>query len=492
MLCPLRYVRSKFSNILGREDFSVEYPRIDMGHISTNVAMKLKMDVNEVLDIISKEFKEDEYIDQIDSKNGFINIKMSSIFWMHCIQEIDYRYGSGIAHGKVNVEYVSANPTGPLHLGHCVTGVIGDALSNVYEFVGYDVDREYLVNDSGNQVEELRKSILNEGGVYKNEYIDIVSEKIKLKDLSSKSVMVDEMLSLIKEDMLSIGINHNIFTYESNIHKYFSYVEKRLSNYIKDDDGAKKLCLPNVPEKILIKSNGNYTYFAGDISYHANKIERGYNKIVNVQGADHIGHIQALEAAVRILDPNIEIHTVICQMVHIIGEDGNPCTMSKRNGTFISIREFLEKSDKDTIRYSILSESSRSHRTIDLRNIHKSDNINSLSYIQYTHARTVSLLSKWNERKVSAEYIEKNIEIIRKICEWQNVIEMSSRDSAPWYITRYLSELCNNFNRMWSSGERFISDDKNKNNFYSFIAERVQIVIRIGLRVLGIESKNHV
>lgn len=517
---PLRIIKSKILSILDNsyaDKFIVEYPDIQWGHFSTNVAMKLykyfsySSPFEFAQYLISKLLKDGEICSASVAGYGFINIKMHNTFWKRLIESIDLSYGSRANNAyKVNVEYVSANPTGPLHVGHVRTGVVGDVIANIWEFLGYKVTREFYVNNCGGQIEKLASSIMhyinNNPGTpeyYDGEYVYTLANNISLNDIPNiKTYAVMHILDMIKSDMHKIKIYHDNFVFESEIQYLVPQIEEKLKDYISyqvvkaekydvSNEMVKVLQIHN-NTKVLQKSDGTGTYFVQDIAYHQDKINRGYKIIINIQGADHIGHIDALHDVINILSPDVQIHSVLCQMVQLVDDDGQIFKMSKRKRNVISIDDILEYMTPDQIRYAMLLTSAGNHYKLNMNKIIECEESNKLFYVQYAHARSVSFLKKCRYRELHVDYIEEHIELIRKVCSWSDTIEHACKDLAPWYLITYLDELSHLFHNLWSGSNRMISNNENKNEFYAALIYAVQKVLKIAFRLINIQPLDQV
>lgn len=508
---PLALIREKILNALGKKiykHFDIECPKIRLGEFSTNICMKLYRDFNcnnpyELGQILMKKLQNDHEIEQISiAAQGFININMSESFWKNILESIDDNYGSDHIQQKVNVEYVSANPTGPLHIGHIRTGIVGDIIANIFEFAGYQVTREFYVNDCGMQIEKLSESIShymhNKPGdppYYANEYIKDLAKRIKVSDIPDiKIYSVMQILESIKSDLQNIKIIHDNFVFESEIQELLPEVEQILSEYISYQDiesdqytnsNVKVLCL-NGKRKILQKSNGDNTYFAQDLAYHKNKIDRGFDIIINIQGCDHIDNIDILEKVLNILNPKVKFYTVLCQMVSII-ENDKISKMSKRAGNIILLQDMLKHISADMLRYALVSNSANSHYNIDYAKLNSHNESNKFFYVQYAYARSVSFLKQCKYRELHIQYIKKHIEIVRKICIWKDIIYQARIDLSPCYIITYLNELAQLFHNLWSN-EKMLGEDQDKNEFYAALIYKVQKIFNIAFKILNIRG----
>ena len=526
--------------------------------ISTNVSMvlaKLNSKSPEELSkvIIKLIKKKDTKIDLIEfAKPGFINIKFTKKFWSEFSQSVienEISYGSSKLKGrKILVEYVSANPTGPLHVGHCRGAILGDVISNLLIFNNNDVSKEYYVNDHGNQIYHftysiylrIREKLFNEKFPIDNEdlypgnyLIDIASNiitKKKILDFSNyenikeelKTASVNESLALIKKNLNDLGINHDNFISETKIvnDNEVDKVVKKLqdNNYIytgkinapvKENNGEwverdqllfKSTSFGDDKDRALQKSDLSWTYFASDVAYHNTKINRKFDKLINILGADHAGYIKRISSVVEALSG--EKNKLICkvsQLVKLI-KDGKPFKMSKRKGDYITVDDLLDQVGKDATRFIMLSRSSDVELDFNFTKVKEKSKDNPLYYVQYCYARISSVFrninldikDKINIKNYSFEYSKDEINILRKISEWPRCIETSSSKLEPHRIPVYLFELASDFHSYWNMGredvkKRFIDNDRISDDKIVFL-KLVSIVIKSGMNILGVNT----
>ena len=408
-------INDNLSNLIER--LTCEPPRDPShGDISTNAAMILskaaEMKPRELAEKLGKKIEVLEGVDEVSIAGpGFINIRLSNVFWQNHLQEAfasGADYGRGlVANGeKVNVEYVSANPTGPMHVGHCRGAVVGDALANLFSFAGFDVTKEYYVNDAGGQIGVLARSLYHRycealgddvgsvpEGLYPGDYlIPPAQELVKefgpsLKDLeeNEREVLLREravtsMLAMIKGDLAVLNIHHDVFFSEKSLHDETNGVSiiDGMMESMRDQDFVYDGRLPppkgEVPEdwedreqtlfrstavgddmdRPLIKSDGSYTYFAADVAYFKNKFDRGFKRMVYVLGADHSGYAKRLKAVAKaVAGEKAELDVLFCQLVKLL-RDGQPVTMGKRTGNFITLRDVVAEVGSDAVRFMML------------------------------------------------------------------------------------------------------------------------------------------
>ena len=526
--------------------------------ISTNVSMvlaKLNSKSPEELSKVIIELikKNDNMIDLIEfAKPGFINIKFTKKFWSEFSQSVienEISYGSSKLKGrKILVEYVSANPTGPLHVGHCRGAILGDVISNLLIFNNNDVSKEYYVNDHGNQIYHftysiylrIREKMFNEKfpidneDLYPGDYlIDIASNiitKKKILDFSDyenikeelKTASVDESLALIKKNLKDLGINHDNFISETKIvnDNEVDKVVKKLqdSNYIytgkinapakennsewveRDQLLFKSTSFGDDKDRALQKSDLSWTYFASDVAYHNTKIDRKFDKLINILGADHAGYIKRISSVVEALSG--EKNKLICkvsQLVKLI-KDGKPFKMSKRKGDYITVDDLLDQVGKDATRFIMLSRSSDVELDFNFTKVKEKSKDNPLYYVQYCYARISSVFrninldikDKVNIKNYSFEYSKDEINILRKVSEWPRCIETSSSKLEPHRIPVYLFELASDFHSYWNMGredvkKRFIDNDSISDDKIVFL-KLISVVIKSGMNILGVNT----
>lgn len=527
----------KLTNISAIDNVAVEPPReVTHGDLSTNAAMVLSkandMKPRDLAELIISLIKDFEEIESVEIAGpGFINMRLKKEVWQNIILEIlkdGVGYGnSTLGKGQgYNIEYVSANPTGPMHIGHARGAVYGDALALLLVKAGYNVTKEYYINDAGGQIDVLARSsylryreALGETieipeGLYPGEYLKIVGESLAQKygkDLLAKkerewlpivrTFAVDSMLALIKNDLADLGIHHDIFTSEKKlkddgrIEDALELMEKKGLLY----QGVLEAPKGKTPEdwepreqtlfkatdfgddvdRALKKSDGSYTYFAADIAYHLDKIERGANKMAIVLGADHGGYVKRLQAAVKALsDGKATIDVKISQLVNFM-EDGIPMKMSKRAGTFTTVRDVINEVGKDVIRFIMLTRKNDMVLDFDLKLAKEQSKDNPVFYVQYAHARAQSVLRNAHSDASEAYALYKNItpEVLRMItsedelhlikimASWPRVVEAAAVACEPHRIAFYLQELSACFHSLWNKGKdnaimRFIIKDK--------------------------------
>ena len=526
--------------------------------ISTNVAMVLsKLNKKSPIDLAStlaKAFKKnDKLIEDISIINpGFINIKFKPIFWTNFVEEIIKNskiFGININEKKKNylIEFVSANPTGPLHVGHCRGAILGDVIANILLFNKHKVTKEYYVNDYGNQIINFTKSVyfrireiaFNEPfpsdneDLYPGDYLidfaqNIINsnKKIDFKDFNKISdeltaLSIKEALKLIKNNLNSLGIKHDNFISEKKlvtnqeVEKVIDYLQKSKFVYkgkIKAPAGEnndkwvereqllfKSTDFGDDKDRALQKSDGAWTYFASDVAYHKNKLDRKFDHLINILGADHAGYIKRISSSVEALSGSKE--RLICkvsQLVKLI-KDKKPFKMSKRKGDYITVDDLINEVGKDATRFIMLNRSSDVELDFDFDNVIEKSKDNPLYYVQYSYARIASvfrhlekdLKSDLKINKYDFQYSTEEINILKKISEWPKCIDTASNKLEPHRIPTYLYELASLFHSYWNLGKdnpekRFINEQKKITNDKLVFLKVISNVIKSGMDIVGV------
>ena len=480
---------------------------------------------------------------------GFLNIKLSNLALINIINLIlnnNQKYGSVNSNETYNIEFVSANPTGPMHVGHCRGAVYGDVLANLLKFNGNKVTKEYYINDYGNQIKHFVESVflrireikfnekfpLKENlypAIYIKEIAQEILDKNKDKDFDNfnknynflKEKSLNESMSLIKKDLSQLGISHDNFFSETELVnrnlvnqavKHLDrkklveegFLAKPRGEVIENWKKIKRLIFKSTlfgddTDRALQKNDGSWTYFANDVAYHLDKVNRNYNNLVNVLGADHTGYIKRITAAVSALSDNkVKLNCKVCQLVKLY-KNGKPFKMSKRAGDFISAQDLLNEVDKDSLRFMMLNRSNDVELDFDFDKVKEKTKDNPVFYVQYAYARINSLLRTLNidlDNKIllNEENFElnKNEEkILRKIFEWPKTIESASKNFELHKIPFYLYELSTLFHSYWSKGNidkkyKFIENNEIKRIEILAIINLVVVVIQNGMRILGV------
>ena len=528
--------------------------------ISTNVAMFLsKINKKSPMDLanflINEIKKQDVLIDSINVvKPGFINIKFKSEYWNNFIKNVNdnyINYGTNIKEKKKKylIEFVSANPTGPLHVGHCRGAILGDVISNLLIFNKHDVSKEYYVNDYGNQIINFTKSvyyrireiIYNEDfpkdntDLYPGDYlIDIANNIIKIKNdykfdnfehIAKELTLlsVSESLKLIKGNLANLGIIHDKFTSETTIVQN-KEVEKVIENLrqkkliyqgkIKAPKGdndrgwieREQLLFRSTDfgddkDRALQKSDKTWTYFASDVAYHHNKLERNYDVLINILGADHAGYIKRITSVVEALSGSKnKLVCKVSQLVKLIKE-GKPFKMSKRKGDYITVEDLISEVGKDATRFIMLNRSSDVELDFDFSKVKEKSKENPLYYVQYCFARISSVFrhvgldinKDLKMKEYNFNYSKDEMNILKKIAEWPKCIETASSRLEPHRIPIYLYELSSEFHSYWNMGKedkskRFINDDKKIPNDKLVFLKIISNVIKSGMSIVGVST----
>jgi len=528
--------------------------------ISTNVAMVLSkinkkspIDIaNTLIDLIKKE---DEKIETISvAKPGFINIKFKAIYWNNFIKDINENYenyGVNIKEKKQKylIEFVSANPTGPLHVGHCRGAILGDVISNILIFNKHDVSKEYYVNDYGNQIINFTKSVfhrireilnnekfpIDNPDLYPGDYLVGIAKSIidknknlqfdKFDDVSKELTLlsVAESLKLIKTNLAILGIVHDKFTSETEIvlnkevekviqnlkEKNLVYEGKIKAPKGEDDDNwiereqllFKSTDFGDDKDRALQKSDKSWTYFASDAAYHNNKLNRDYNVLINILGADHAGYIKRITSVVEALSSGKnKLVCKVSQLVKLI-KNGKPFKMSKRKGDYITVEDLISEVGKDATRFIMLNRSSDVELDFDFEKVKEKSKDNPLYYVQYCFARISSVFrhvdldinKDLNISEYDFQYSNDEIKILKKIAEWPKCIEAASLRLEPHRIPVYLYELSSEFHSYWNMGKddpkkRFINDQKKIPNDKLVFLKVISNVIRSGMTIVGVDT----
>ena len=528
--------------------------------ISTNVAMVLsKTNKRSSIDLanqLSNLIKyDDDKIDNINvEKPGFINIKFKGFFWNEFLKEIitnskKFGINSNEKKNKYLIEYVSANPTGPLHVGHCRGAILGDVIANLLSFNQHSVTREYYVNDYGNQIIIFAKSVYlrireilykekfptDDPNFYPGDYlIDIAKNIIKENKVlnfdnfesvseSLTKLSVDQSIKLIKFNLKNLGITLDNFASETILIKN-NEVEKvvdklKKNNFVYEgrikapegEEGSKwvernQLLFRSTDfgddkDRALQKSDKSWTYFASDVAYHNNKLKRKFDILINILGADHAGYVKRITSAVEALSGKKNI--LICkvsQLVKLI-KDGKLFKMSKRKGDYITVEDLINDVGKDAARFIMLNRSSDVELDFDFSKVKEKSKDNPLYYVQYCYARISSVYRNVgkninddiNVRSYNFNYSSEEIKILRKISEWPKCIEVSSNKLEPHRIPIYLYELASEFHTYWNMGKdnedkRFINNEKKISDEKLIFLKAIANVIKSGMDIVGVTS----
>ncbi len=510
------------------ETIVIETPKnTTNGDYATNIAMslagKLKRNPLEIANMIAENISDTSIEKVVVAPPGFINIylKKDRLFSeLNKIIEENKNYGkSNIgANKKVNIEYVSANPTGTLHIGHGRGATYGDNLSKILSYCGYDVTREYYINDAGNQMNNLGISIkerykelcglpceIPEDGYHGKEIINIAKNlyeehQDKLLDETIeyfKQAGLKILLNEIKKDLDDFRVNFDVFTSEQSLYdkglveSVLDKLKKCNECYILDDAlWLKTSTYGDEKDRVLVKSDGTYTYFLPDIAYHSDKINRGYEEIIDVLGADHHGYINRLKASLEILGYNKDILDVkILQMVRLL-KDGEEIKISKRTGKTITLNELIDEVGINATRYFFASKSLDTQMDFDLSLAIKNSNENPVYYIEYANARICSILKNYKkELTIKKNYDTLNdslaYTIINKLLMFTDTVIATANKKEPHLICNYIYELATLFHSYYGK-EKFITDDEEYTSDRMVLLSAIKIVINNALNLIGI------
>jgi arginyl-tRNA synthetase len=483
---------------------------------------------------------------------GFLNLRLDVAAWLDELRDMGQQaddYGrSHIGDGKsVNVEYVSANPTGPMHMGHCRGAVVGDALATLLEFAGHKVIREYYINDAGGQVDTLARSVhlryqevlgVEIGdipeGLYPGDYLIPIGERLAQEfgpiyaEASETEWLVlfreravEAMMELIKADLALLGIHHDLFSSEAELHSagkadaaekelrtrglvYDGELEKPKGKEIEDWEPVtlplfRSTQFGDDQDRPIKKSDGSWTYFGADLAYHFQK-SRGVDAMIDIWGADHAGTVKRIKAAVNALtDSKVDFDVKLVQMVKLM-RDGEPVKMSKRSGSFVTLAEVVEEVGKDVVRFTMLTRKSDAQMDFDFAKVVEASKDNPVFYVQYAHARIQSTLRKAEGEGLGVDGTQLNllgdeeIALIREAANFPRIVEAAAKSGEPHRIAFYLGDLAAAFHAYWNVGndrpdKRFIlAHDPATTGARLFLAANIGQVIRNGLKLMGVDA----
>ena len=529
------------------ESFTVEVPsKKNFGELSTNIAMifskQLKMSPRDLAELISKELIKNKYIEDIDIAGpGFINLFLKKEFWhqqlVNFVSSFD-KYNYNIKPKKICVEYVSANPTGMLHIGHARGAVLGDAISSILQEVGHDVDKEYYINDAGEQIKKLVRTIIyhkenpnsdlkkiNNDDYYPGNYLARISLIInKIDNIKISSEVTELIMKDIKNDLKSLGISHDNYISEKKLASKFNInqlkkklIEKDLAYLGFQDEPdspknknwkkEKKLLFRSSnygddKDRALIKSNGELTYFMTDIIYHLNKVERGYDILLNVWGADHSGYVKRLtNATLQLSEKKIKFKIFLTGLVNLYNNK-KLLKMSKRSGNYLTLKDVYNEVGSDALRFMMISRDARSTIDFDFQSVQEKNKDNPVFYVQYAYARCKSLFKIFQANfKLNSDKntfysnnlkLNEEIDLIKKVTNFHNVILQSAEFYEPHRVTNYLYDLARMFHNYWGLGKTnannkiIINDNEEITCSRIFLVNIISLVIKKGLRIIKI------
>ena len=529
---------------LPSSDFSeieVEEPKAGShGDFSTNISMVMasiqKMSPRKIAEAIIKNINDpDGILDKTEIAGpGFINFFLNKHFWhpvLRKIHEQDALYGaSNIGKGKkIQVEFVSANPTGPLHVGHGRGAAVGDSVANILLFCGYNVEKEYYVNDSGRQINTLGRSVFLRykelfgadvqfpEDCYQGDYVCDLSGKIrddngdKLLSMSEEEAIsycarfaADNILSEIKEDLESFGVVFDRWYSEQSLYDS-GKVDKIISDFRKqniifEDDGAlwfRTKDFGDEKNRVVVRSNGLTTYFASDIAYHQDKFDRGFERVIDVWGADHHGYIPRVSAAIEASGHTRDkFDVILIQLVNLLRE-GEPVAMSTRAGEFVTLRDVINEVGSDAARFIFLTRHYESALDFDLELAKKKTNDNPVYYVQYVHARISSIARKaqergisdivWNDAAISRLNEPEEIQLIKTMARYPEIVRCSAEYMEPHRITYYLMNLAAAFHAYYNK-HRVLTDETELTLGRLYLVLAIKKIIRNGLSLLGVSA----
>ncbi|MUO77868.1 arginine--tRNA ligase [Agrobacterium vitis] len=563
----LDLVKEKRSE-LSFERIVVEPPRdASHGDAATNAAMVLAKPLGVsprvLADLIGEKLKEDADIAEVSVAGpGFLNIRLSVAYWQRLLANViaegtDFGRSQTGAGRKVNVEYVSANPTGPMHVGHCRGAVVGDALANLLAFAGYGVTKEYYINDAGSQIDVLARSVflryreaLGEAvgdipaGLYPGDYLIPVGEAlaqeygVRLHNMPEEQWMdivkdraIDAMMVMIREDLAALNVHHDLFYSERQLHANGAAAIRTAINDLTFKGHVYRGTLPppkgQLPEdwedreqtlfrstevgddidRPLIKSDGSYTYFAADVAYFKDKYDRGFDRMIYVLGADHGGYVKRLEAVAKaVSEGKAKLTVLLCQLVKLY-RDGEPVKMSKRSGDFVTLRDVVEEVGRDSVRFMMLYRKSSEPLDFDFAKVTEQSKDNPVFYVQYAHARCMSIFRQAREAfgdiDLSPDILEaavagitepSEVQLIAKLAEYPRIIEASAQSMEPHRIAFYLYDLASSFHAHWNKGKdqpelRFVNDKNRQSSLARLgLVHAVASVLQSGLAITGTDA----
>lgn len=544
---------------------TVEPPRDPShGDVATNAAMVLAKPLGTnpraLADVIAERLKQDaDVVDVTVAGPGFINVRLSQAYWQRLLATM-IREGENFGRSKVgagrkvNVEFVSANPTGPMHVGHCRGAVVGDALANLMAFAGYEVTKEYYINDAGSQIDVLAKSVflryreaLGETvgeippGLYPGDYLVPVGQALakefgtKLHNMQQEDWMpivkqraIDAMMVMIREDLDALNVHHDIFYSERGLHADGAARIRQAINDLTFKGHVYRGTLPppkgQLPEdwedreqtlfrstdvgddidRPLIKSDGSYTYFAADVAYFKDKFDRGYNEMIYVLGADHGGYVKRLEAVARAVSGgSAKLTVLLCQLVKLF-RNGEPVKMSKRSGDFVTLREVVDEVGRDPVRFMMLYRKNSEPLDFDFAKVTEQSKDNPVFYVQYAHARCMSVFRQAKEAFPDLETESLDLEkavagvsdpaemmLIAKLAEFPRIIEAAAQAQEPHRLAFYLYDLASSFHAHWNKGKdnpdlRFVKDNDRESSVARLgLVRAVASVLKSGLAITG-------
>ena len=546
---------------LAFDNVTVEPPR-DAAHgdMATNAAMVLAkpagLKPRDIAESLAERLTSDPRITSAEVAGpGFLNLRLAPGEWQRVVGAV---LNEGTAFGRsdmgkgkrVNVEYVSANPTGPLHVGHTRGAVFGDALASLLDFAGFEVTREYYINDGGAQVDVLARSVYLRyleahgqevtfpDGTYPGDYLVDVGAALKAKvgdrfvDKGEqfwleevRDFATDAMMNLIRADLASLGVEMDHFFSEKSLYGtglieaaiadlkskgliYEGTLEPPKGKMPENWEAREQTLFKSTAhgddvDRPVMKADGGWTYFAPDIAYHYDKVQRGYDALIDVFGADHGGYVKRMKAAVSALSGGtVPLDIKLCQLVKLY-KNGEPFKMSKRAGTFVTLRDVVDQVGPDVTRFHMLTRKNDAPLDFDFDKVLEQSRDNPVFYVQYAHARVASVLRKAGEAGVAADDAtlaaadltmldhEAELALAGKLAEWPRLVETAARSNEPHRVAFYLNDLASAFHGLWNRGNdvpalRFVQEDAGTTQAKIALARACGVVIAAGLGILGV------
>ncbi|MEP9371657.1 arginine--tRNA ligase [Mesorhizobium sp. KR1-2] len=562
-------LKDKDGGVVDASRIAVEPPRdASHGDLATNAAMVLAKPTGQnpraLAERLAEELRKDKDVAAVDVAGpGFVNLRLTDGFWQSHLQsllKLGTDFGrSTIGKGtKVNVEYVSANPTGPMHVGHCRGAVVGDALANLLAFAGYDVTKEYYINDAGAQIDVLARSVMLRyrealgedigeipAGLYPGDYLVPVGQALAkefgdglLRKPEAEAVAIvkdrtiDAMMEMIREDLALLNVHHEVFFSERTLHANDAAAIRSAITDLTLKGHVYKGKLPppkgQKPEdwedreqtlfrstdvgddidRPLVKSDGSFTYFAADVAYLKDKLQRGFNETIFILGADHGGYVKRMEALAKAVSGGtMKLTVLLCQLVKLY-RNGEPVRMSKRSGDFITLRDVVEEVGRDPIRFMMLYRKNDAPLDFDFAKVTEQSKDNPVFYVQYASARCHSVFRQAREQlgndtsfapptlAEAAERLtdESEIGLIRKLAEYPRLVESAALAQEPHRLAFYLYDLASTFHGHWNRGTdnqdlRFVKvNDRELTHARLGLVQAVSDVLTSGLAMIGAEA----
>ena len=558
-------IAAEGDSVADRADFAVEPPRDPRhGEMSANAALvnasSFHMKPRDLADRLARELQKDGWVAEATVAGpGFVNLRLRADVWRERLRDI---LAAGISYGdsalgagqRVNVEYVSVNPTGPMHVGHGRGAVVGDALAALLAKAGFAVTREYYVNDAGVQVDLLARSLYHryreaagdapgamEEDFYPGDYLVETGEALLAQDGTRwlaaaeedwlppvRDFAIEAMMALIRDDLAALGVGHDVFASERElaasgaVERTLAELEGRGLLHVgvleppkgkADEDWEprpqtlfRSTAFGDDSDRAIRKSDGSWTYFATDMAYHRDKFERGFPVLIDVWGADHKGYVKRMEAAVEALSAReARFSVLICNLVNL-SEAGRPVKMSKRAGTYVTLREVVDRVGKDVVRFIMLTRGNEAPLDFDLARAVEQSRDNPVFYVQYAHARACSALRNATETFPGEDFSddalgratldlledEEELALIRRLAGWPRTVEAAAEAAEPHRIAYALSDIAASFHGLWNLGNvdesrRFVvAGDPALSRARLALVRATAIVIASGLDIMGV------